>query len=193
MPPRPLSAPAAPTGLTAPRLVPPPASTPANVPTPVTSAAPSEGLRPPTARMAAARARYAQDGQASMSKPQILVALYERLVRDLVTAETAIETKDFEAASRNLQHAQDIVLALEDALDRDAWAAADQLGALYSFVYQELLTANLRKDARLVATCRSLIEPLAETWKEAALAVAVGTPLPAAAPGESRLPTAVPA
>lgn len=138
------------------------------------SSATGSGLRPPTARVTAARNRYAQDGQASMSKPQLLVALYERLVRDLVGAEAAVEERDFETASKNLQHAQDIVVALEDALDHDAWAAAEQLGSLYRYLYNRLLQANVAKDAVIVRECRNLVEPLVDAWREAAVSVAAG-------------------
>lgn len=138
------------------------------------SAAPS-GPRLPTARVAAARSRYAQDGQASMSKPQLLVALYERLVRDLAGAEAALDGRDLETVSKNLQHAQDIVLALEEALDQNTWAAAEQLGSLYRYLYGRLLQANVNKDPAIVRECRSLVEPLVEAWREAALTVAAGT------------------
>ena len=129
-----------------------------------------------TTKVAAARARYARDGQATMSKPQLLVALYQRLCRDLVAAEAGIADRDFEATSRNLQHAQDIVLALEEALDRDAWAAAEQLGALYEYLYRRLLDANMTKDAATVRECRSHIEPLCDAWEQAANSVMAGGP-----------------
>lgn len=142
--------------------------------TPGTAAAATTApsLRPPASRLAAARARYAQDGQASMSKPQLLVALYQRLVRDLLGAEQAIGERDYERASNNLQHAQDIVLALEEALDPDAWAGARDLGSLYVFIYGQLVNANVTKDAGLVAQCRELVEPLAAAWQEAVVRTA---------------------
>lgn len=126
-----------------------------------------------------------------MSKPQLLVALYERLVRDLVGAEEAIPGRDFETASKNLQHAQDIVLALDEALDRDAWATADQLGSLYRYLYTQLLRANVAKDVALVRECRSLVEPLVEAWREAAAAVAAGAAVPANAVDSAELATPV--
>ncbi len=110
-----------------------------------------------------------------MSKPQLLVALYERLVRDLAGAEAALDGRDLETVSKNLQHAQDIVLALEEALDQNTWAAAEQLGSLYRYLYGRLLQANVNKDPAIVRECRSLVEPLVEAWREAALTVAAGT------------------
>jgi len=46
------------------------------------------------------------------------------------------------------------------------------LAALYAFVETELINANIRGDAAKVTSVRDLIEPLRDTWREAAMAVA---------------------
>jgi len=125
------------------------------------------GLRPPTRRVAAARAKYQSDGATGLTGGKLLVALYDRLVRDLSGAEAAIESRQIEGAHQHLVHAQDIVDSLEDALDAEAWEQADQMGALYRHLRRQLVAANVRKDATLVATCRELVEPMAATWRDA--------------------------
>ena len=117
-----------------------------------------------------ARARYAADSLATASPARLLVMLYDRLVRDLVTAEEAIRSGRLGAASEDLLHAQAIVLELRTNLDLDVWDGARGLADLYTYLHGELVAANVRKDADRTAQCRRLVEPLRDAWREAALA-----------------------
>ena len=117
----------------------------------------------------AARARYAADSLATASPARLLVMLYDRLVRDLVTAEDALRESDLVTASDNLLHAQAIVLELRTSLDLDVWDGARGLAGLYTFLHGELVQGNMKKDGARVAACRRLVEPLRDAWREAAL------------------------
>lgn len=122
-----------------------------------------------TAQTYAARALYAGTSVDTASPGRLLVMLYDRLVRDLVTAEQALGSQDFCTASRELLHAQQIVLELRTSLDLTAWDGAQRLSDLYSFLHRELVEANLRKDASRVLDCREIVEPLRDAWRTAAL------------------------
>ena len=69
-------------------------------------------------------------------------------------------------------HAQEIVLELRATLDEDAWEGAAGLAQLYGFVINELITANIKGDVARVISCRNLVEPLLDAWRQAALATA---------------------
>lgn len=120
----------------------------------------------------AARARYTSDSVATASPARLLLMLFERLVRDLVAAEQAIEVRDLGTASEQLLHAQAILMELNTSLDLDAWDGARGLSDLYVFMHGELVAANLAKDAERVRAVRELVEPLQDTWRQAALAAA---------------------
>lgn len=128
-----------------------------------------------TAHAFAARARYAGTAVDTASPARLLVMLYDRLVRDLVTAERALGSQALSTASSELLHAQQIVLELRTSLDVTVWDAAQGLSDLYSFLHGELVEANLRKDAARVRTCREIIEPLRDAWRAAALQSAAAT------------------
>ncbi|MDT4989481.1 MAG: flagellar secretion chaperone FliS [Micromonosporaceae bacterium] len=115
----------------------------------------------------ALRARYLAEAVATASPGQLLVMLYDRLVVDLVHAEQAMAAGDREASSERLLHAQDIVVELTTTLDLAAWAGAPGLAQLYGFVLVELIKANVQRDPERVVTCRGLIEPLRDSWREA--------------------------
>jgi flagellar protein FliS len=121
--------------------------------------------------MAAVRNAYASD--AVVTTPERLITmLYDRLVRDLVSAEAAIERADRQVAHEVLVHAQEIVFELLSALDVDAWEGASSLASLYTWLLRQLVEANTTQDASQVTHCRSLVEPLAEAWHIAANEVA---------------------
>lgn len=123
------------------------------------------------ARMADVRAQYAQS-VVTTTPERLVTMLYDRLVRDLVAGEQAIVDGDIERSNAELKHAQEIVIELLHSLDTKAWGAASQLSTLYAWLIEQLLQANVRKDAQQVRTCRELLEPLAEAWHQAAGRVA---------------------
>jgi flagellar protein FliS len=120
------------------------------------------------------RARYLADTIHTASPGKLLMMLFDRLVLDLVRGEQALVAGNRPEANSQLTHAQDIISELHMSLDMDAWAGAPGLAQIYSFAVTELITANVRGDVAKVTATRTLIEPLRDTWREAASAAAVG-------------------
>ena len=116
------------------------------------------------------RDRYLQDSINTATPGKLLVMLYDRLVMDLVQGEERLRAGDREQANERITHAQEIILELRATLDMDAWAGAAGLAGLYGFLLTELIQANIKRDADKVATCRGLVEPLRDAWREAAAA-----------------------
>jgi flagellar protein FliS len=107
--------------------------------------------------------------------------LYDRLVLDLMQAEQSLRDGDRETGTGRLLHAQDIILELRTSLDTTAWSGAAGLASLYGFLITELVGANIKGDADRVATCRGLVEPLRDAWREALHAATATTAAVAAA------------
>jgi flagellar protein FliS len=126
-------------------------------------------------RQNTARSRYVESSVDTMSPGRMIVALYDRLLLDLERAEQAIAAGEPTMVHECLLHAQAIVAELHDSLDRERWAAANNLADVYLFVYNELVTANLEKDAVRVASCRGLLTPLRDAWRQAAGIVQSGS------------------
>lgn len=120
------------------------------------------------------RDRYLQDSINTASPAKLLLMLYDRLVLDLMQAEEALGNGDHEAAYERITHAQEIVIELRTSLDVDAWSGAPALANLYTFLLTELIGANVGRDADRVASCRTLVEPLRDAWREAAAAAVAG-------------------
>lgn len=124
--------------------------------------------------------RYRTDAVATMSPARLVVALYDRLVLDLNRAIAAVGANDVTAAHATLVHAQDVVSELHDALDVTAWAPAQALADLYRFVHSELVAANLTKDVARMQNALRVVEPLRDTWREAATLATSAPPAPVA-------------
>jgi len=120
----------------------------------------------------AMRTRYLADSVATASPAKLLMMLFDRLVLDLARGEQALLDGNRSEANTQLLHAQDIVSELQMSLDLDAWEGAAGLAQLYTYVVTELVNANVQSDAAKVSACRSLIEPLRDAWREAAVASA---------------------
>jgi flagellar secretion chaperone FliS len=114
------------------------------------------------------RARYLADAVTTASPARLVVMLYDRLLLDLNQAEGHLRSGNRSSAADRLIHAQEIVLELRASLETDIWTGATGLARLYGFVTTELIKANIRGDADGVTSCRLLIEPLAEAWRDAA-------------------------
>lgn len=126
------------------------------------------------ASFAAYRARLVEDSLSTASPAKLLTMLYDRLVLDLDRAKAAQEAGDRAAAGEQLKHAQDIVLELRSSLRLDVWDGAAGLSALYTYLWTELVKANVTCDPALTQSCRDLVEPLRQAWHEAAALVAAG-------------------
>src|SRR4051794_40136067 len=121
---------------------------------------------------ASLRARYLGDGVATASPQQLLVMLYDRLALDLERGDGALTRGDREAASEQLQHAQEIVLELRASLNVEVWDGGPRLAALYAWLITELIQANVKGDLRRARDCRKVVEPLRDAWREAAASLA---------------------
>ena len=122
----------------------------------------------------AARNAYVDQMVTTAGPGQLLVMLFDRLVLDVQRAMEFQQTEDFAAASPQLLHAQEIVLELRSSLQRDVWEGAAQLDTIYAWLHSHLIRANVQRDPAVTAECLRIVEPLAATWREAALVSMAG-------------------
>jgi flagellar protein FliS len=121
-----------------------------------------------TANPYAQRSQYNRDAILSASPVRLLTMLYDRLLLDLGRAEAAQAAENWPVASENLLHAQAIVSELASTLNVDAWDGGEGLMALYTYVSTALINANIHRDIERTRESIALLEPLRQTWHEAA-------------------------
>jgi flagellar protein FliS len=123
-----------------------------------------------------ARNAYMNASVNTANPQRLLVMLFDRLVLDVKRGIEAQKTAQFDEASKQLLHAQEIVSELSSSLNVDVWDGAARLASLYDWLFSELIKANISRDVTVTEGCLRVVEPLAETWREAALAVGGATP-----------------
>lgn len=119
----------------------------------------------------AARDTYLRIQTETASPGQLVIMLYDALLRSLVRGEEAIARAEVETAHASLLHAQDVVLELLASLDTgaegEAGAMARQMASLYEYIYRRTLDASLRKEAAPIHEAIRLVTPLRTAWQAA--------------------------
>jgi flagellar protein FliS len=98
---------------------------------------------------------------------QLLLMLYQGAVRSLDLAESSLTKGDLVTGNKEIVRTQSILLELLGSLDYSHGEIPQALSDLYTYMYQELLDANLRKDAGAVKRVRVIVGRLAAAWEAA--------------------------
>jgi len=102
--------------------------------------------------------------QVETSSPgEVLILLYDALLKNLRRAVVALESGEAELTNEALTRAQDITLELRSSLDLQT-ELAEQLSPLYSYVFRTLVLANVNKDPDLVRELEQMITPMRDAW-----------------------------
>jgi flagellar protein FliS len=104
----------------------------------------------------------------SAPKTQIVERLFDRCVRDIAAARAAIEARDIPKKAAALDHALQIVVELKASLNP---AAAPELSvnlaALYDFVSDRLIDANINLDPKPLDQATRIMTELGDAFKKA--------------------------
>lgn len=111
--------------------------------------------------------QYQQNAVQSAEPGDLVVMLYDGLVRFLKLAVKSLEENDNEAANTALIKSQDIVSYLDGTLD-SRFEISRNLAALYDFMSRQLVSANIKKEVQLVEEVLGLAQELRDTWRQAA-------------------------
>ena len=109
---------------------------------------------------------YRQTDLSTMSQERLIVLLYQKVLEHLSVAAERAQSDRVEM-SRRLGLAQRIVAELRGALDHEIGGeVAENLASLYGFVFSEILSMQVDQDPRHVASCRQVLTPLLEAWRQ---------------------------
>jgi flagellar protein FliS len=116
----------------------------------------------------AALARYGAVKVTTANPGQILVMLYDGLMRFLREAQAAFVAKDPGRAGERVSRSLAIIEQLLTSLNpQHAPELCQRLEALYLFCIQRLVRANVEQNADLVAEVIRVLSPLRDAWATA--------------------------
>lgn len=102
------------------------------------------------------------------SKEQLLLMLLDGAVKYAKIGRQAIIDNDIQRKHDNIMRTQDIFYELMISLDRNAGGEwGDNLYAVYEFINQRLMEANMKKDVKIMDEIIPLIEEVRDLWNEA--------------------------
>jgi len=107
------------------------------------------------------------------SPVQLVVMLYDGALRFMEAGKHAIVNKNLEKQNYYIQKAQRIVTELMATLDMEKGGeVAKNLFALYGYVLNELVTANIQDEIEAVDRAIRVFSELRESWAQIAEATA---------------------
>lgn len=110
--------------------------------------------------------QYKSQSITTMTGGELLVMLYDELIKDVKRAELAIEAHKVDTAHSSLMHAQDIISYLDETLN-DQYDISKELSRLYDYFNGQLVQANINKDAAPLKEVLPMLMELRDTWKQA--------------------------
>lgn len=117
-------------------------------------------------RPTAATAEYRKAAILTAPPEQLHLMLLDGAIKHSVLASEAIAERRFDAMFNALDRAQKIVLAMNDALQREVQPAlVDQMAALYNFIYMRLVDAGLHRKPQAIDDALRILRHQRETWQ----------------------------
>lgn len=107
--------------------------------------------------------KYQSESVLTASPMELVVMLYEGLIKQIKLADIFIEQKSYEKANNCLHKAQDIVTELLRSLDLK-YPISNELMKLYDFMLQELLYINLHKERERIPDLLEIVTSLKDAW-----------------------------
>lgn len=108
---------------------------------------------------------YLKNAVLTASPEQLQLMLYDGAIRYATRGLEAMHARDREAQFNALDRAQQIVLEMSNGLRSEVNPElAEQMGALYAFVYRRLVDGNINQDEQAIQDALRILRHQRETW-----------------------------
>lgn len=110
--------------------------------------------------------QYKEQSINTMSKGEQLVTLFDEVLKNLHYGSMMLKDKNYATAQKCTQKCKNIFNYLSSILDRN-YSISEDLYQLYYFFNQEVIKAELRRDAAILDELVPLVENMRDTWVQA--------------------------
>jgi flagellar protein FliS len=117
--------------------------------------------------------KYMKQSVNSLTAGEQINLLFDQACVNISKAIEAIEKKDISAAHNSIVKTEDIFYYLIDSLDM-SYPISKNLLALYDFVTDRLVQANIKKDIKPLREAQKIANELRDTWKKAEVLARTG-------------------
>lgn len=110
--------------------------------------------------------KYKQTSVYTMTRGELLILLYDEIIKKLNIGKILIEKEDYKEAEINLAKCRNIINHLIVSLD-DKYEISKELKEMYFFFNREIIKASATKNSKIIDDILPLIKDLRNTWVEA--------------------------
>lgn len=109
---------------------------------------------------------YKKTQVSTASQGELLLMLFDGAIKFANQAKDMISHRQLEKANEKLIRCQDIVNELITSLNLDTGEIANNLHQLYSYIYERLVQANIKKDIEQLDEAIYMLSELRDTWRQ---------------------------
>ena len=110
--------------------------------------------------------QYKQQSVNSMTPGELLLLLYDELVKRSTLASLALEQKNYPVFEAATQRCMDIVKYLDDTLDRK-YPISKDLSRMYEYFTYQLNRVKIGRNAKILAELRPMFAEMRDTFHTA--------------------------
>lgn len=109
--------------------------------------------------------KYKEESVLSMTPGEMVVRLYDEVIKQLNVAVIAIGQKDYQKVNTSLQKSQRIVTYLKETLNYD-YEISKNLSSLYDFYLDRIIKGNIKKDEKPIMEIIPLISEMRDAFAQ---------------------------
>lgn len=117
---------------------------------------------------------YKEQGINDMTQEELLLLLYDELVKRLIRADLALKKEDYPVFEASVDRSLDIIRYLDDTLDMQ-YPISRNLNRLYDFFSYELRRVKAGRNKTELDRVRTMVSELRETFRTARKNVEAGS------------------
>ncbi len=110
--------------------------------------------------------KYQQESVNTMTQGELLLMLYDGLVKKLTIAELELKKENYLACEENVERSIDIIHYLSDTLDKK-YPISKELEKLYEYFCYELNRVKIGRNQTELARVKTMVIDLRDTFRQA--------------------------
>lgn len=110
--------------------------------------------------------QYKMQAVNTMTKGEMLLLLYDELIKRLTRAEMALEKKDYQVFEASVKRSGEIVQYLKDTLNTE-YSISRELQRMYDFFLYEVSRLQASRNKAVIEELRPLVMELRDAFREA--------------------------
>ena len=109
---------------------------------------------------------YKEQSISTMTSGELLLLLYDELVKNLMRCDLALDKNEFELLEASVDKSLDIIRYLDDTLDRQ-YEISRELHALYDYFDYQLARVKIGRNKAVLDDVRRRVIELRESFRQA--------------------------